>query len=140
MACRWLASSLPTGSPLGFDCSARRTGASQKRRGRWEAGKGRRPFILPHVRSITRPSFSARAAFPKTKRRAWGEPVGRLARQRFARSQGFTLYDLQFEDMERKRAKSELDKLLLRQDMELEELRTTADNAQKDLQQLQVGC
>ena len=44
----------------------RGTGASQKET--W--GRGARPFI-------TRPSFSARAAVPKQKRRAWGEPVGR---------------------------------------------------------------
>ena len=61
---------------------AQRTGTSQERRG--ARGRGRNgevisspPAPLPPRRLITRPSFSARAVFSKTKRRAWGEPVSR---------------------------------------------------------------
>ncbi|EDO48741.1 predicted protein, partial [Nematostella vectensis] len=42
-----------------------------------------------------------------------------------------------FEEAERKRAKSEYEKMLIRQDLEVEELRTTTESALKELQQLQ---
>ncbi|KAK3704747.1 hypothetical protein QZH41_009751, partial [Actinostola sp. cb2023] len=42
-----------------------------------------------------------------------------------------------FEEIERKRARSEYEKMLLRQDLEAEELRTSSDSALKELQQLQ---
>ena len=44
----------------------------------------------------------------------------------------------QFEDQQKKRARSEWEKLLFRQEMELEELRMTSESAQRELQQLQV--
>ena len=46
----------------------------------------------------------------------------------------------QFELMERKRARTEFEKMLFRQEMEVEELRTSSESALKELQQLQVSC
>lgn len=51
----------------------------------------------------------------------------------------FTLV-FQFELMERKRARSEYEKMLFRQEMEAEELRISSESALKELQQLQVRC
>ena len=49
------------------------------------------------------------------------------------------LFTSQFELLERKKARSEYDKLLFRQEMEAEELRITSESALKELQQLQVS-
>jgi len=46
----------------------------------------------------------------------------------------------QFELMERKRARTEFEKMLFRQEMEAEELRISSESALKELQQLQVSC
>lgn len=46
----------------------------------------------------------------------------------------------QFELQERKKARSEYDKLLFRQEMEVEELRVSSESALKELQLLQVSC
>lgn len=51
----------------------------------------------------------------------------------------FYLYTLQFELLERKRARSEYEKMLFRQEMEAEELRMSSESALKELQQLQVS-
>lgn len=45
---------------------------------------------------------------------------------------------LQFHDVEAKRARSEYDKMILRQELEEEELRVSQDAAIKELQLLQV--
>ena len=47
--------------------------------------------------------------------------------------------NLQFELMERKRARLEYEKMLFRQEMEGEELRMSSESALKELQQLQVS-
>ena len=44
----------------------------------------------------------------------------------------------QFEETERKRARSEYEKLLFRQEMEAEDLRISSESGLKELQQLQV--
>ncbi len=44
----------------------------------------------------------------------------------------------QFELIERKRARTEYEKMLFRQEMEAEELRISSESALKELQQLQV--
>ena len=46
----------------------------------------------------------------------------------------------QFEQIERKRARTEFEKMLFRQEMEVEELRISSESALKELQQLQVSC
>ena len=48
------------------------------------------------------------------------------------------IFFIQFEELERKRARSEYEKMLLRQDLESEELRTSSNSALQELQQLQV--
>lgn len=50
------------------------------------------------------------------------------------------LFFFQFELMERKRARTEYEKMLFRQEMEAEELRVSSESALKELQQLQVSC
>lgn len=52
----------------------------------------------------------------------------------------FSLPFFQFELQERKKARSEYDKLLFRQEMEVEELRVSSESALKELQLLQVSC
>lgn len=44
-----------------------------------------------------------------------------------------------FEEVERKRARSEYETMLLRQDLEAEELKNSSEAALKELQQLQVS-
>lgn len=50
------------------------------------------------------------------------------------------LFALQFELLERKKARSEYEKMLFRQEMEAEDLRISSESALKELQQLQVSC
>ena len=52
----------------------------------------------------------------------------------------FVLFASQFELTERKKARSEYEKMLFRQEMEAEELRISSESALKELQQLQVSC
>ena len=52
----------------------------------------------------------------------------------------FVLFAPQFELTERKKARSEYEKMLFRQEMEAEELRISSESALKELQQLQVSC
>ena len=48
-------------------------------------------------------------------------------------------FAFQFELIERKRARTEYEKMLFRQEMEAEELRISSESALKELQQLQVS-
>ena len=52
--------------------------------------------------------------------------------------QNVFLLFFQFELLERKKARSEYEKMLFRQEMEAEELRISSESALKELQQLQV--
>lgn len=51
----------------------------------------------------------------------------------------FFHFAFQFELGERKRARTEYEKMLFRQEMEAEELRVSSESALKELQQLQVS-
>ena len=57
----------------------------------------------------------------------------------FNRRSGILLLNFQFQEAEAKRARSEYNKMIFRQELEVEELHISQEAAIKEVRQLQVG-